>query len=57
MKKIKKELLIEKSRYPEDDAKYILYYHTETKHGCNWRRIFKGTFKECIAYKRSLLNE
>ena len=57
MKKIKKELLIEKSRYPEDDAKYILYYHTETKQGCNWRRIFKGTFKECIDYKRSLLNE
>ena len=57
MEKIKKELLIEKSRYPEDNAKYILYYHIETKHGCNWRRIFKGKYRECLDYKRSLLNE
>lgn len=57
MEKIKKELIIEKSNYPEDNAKYILYYHIETKHGCNWRRIFKGKYKDCINYKRILLNE
>lgn len=57
MKIIKKELLIEKSRYPEDNAKYVLYYHIETEQGCNWRRIFKGKYRECLDYKRSLLNE
>ena len=57
MEEIKKELVIKKSCYPEDNAKYILYYHIETKHGCNWRRIFKGNYRECFKYKRNLLNE
>lgn len=57
MEKIKKEFVIEKSRFPEENGKYVLFYHIESEHGSNWRRIFKGNYKECINYRKGLLNE
>ena len=54
MIKIKKELKILKSNFPE--GKYNLFLHNSTEHGESWRRIFKGSRKECINYKK-LLNE
>lgn len=57
MEKIKKEFVIEKSRYPEEDGKYVLFYHIETKHASNWRRIFKGKYRDCIKFRNELLNE
>ena len=56
MEEIKKEFVIEKSKYPEDNAKYVLYYHIESKYGSNWRRVFKGNYKECINRRKELLN-
>lgn len=57
MEKIKKEFVIEKSRFPEENGKYVLFYHIESEHSSNWRRIFKGNYKECINYRKGLLNE
>lgn len=52
---MKKELIINKSKYPEKGKEYILWIHTETKRGENWRGIFKGSRKECIN-KRNVLS-
>lgn len=52
--KIKKKLIINKSLYED---KYILFLHNETKHGDGWKRLFKGTRKECINYRKQLENE
>lgn len=57
MEKIKKEFVIEKSKYPEDSGRYVLYYHIESRYGSSWRRIFKGNYKDCINYRKGLLNE
>lgn len=55
MIKIKKELKVYKSNFPED-GEYILFLHNSTKNGDSWRRLFKGSRKECILFKKSLLN-
>ena len=55
MEKIKKEYVIEKSHYPEEGGKYILFYHIERSHSSYWRGIFKGKYRECIAYRNELL--
>lgn len=54
--KIKKNLKIEKSKFPNEDGNYIIILHTETQRGSSWKRIFKGTFKECSIYKKKLEN-
>lgn len=54
---IKKKLKIEKSKYPDDIGNYVLFLHNETKHGESWKRIFKGTRKECLIYRKNLENE
>ena len=54
-KKINK-LIINKSKYPDEDGNYVLFHYSETNHGCNWRRIFKGSENECLEYKLKLMN-
>lgn len=49
----KYEYVVEKSKYPEEEKKWIVFYKCETEHGCNYQRVFKGTLKDC----RELANE
>ena len=53
--KIKQKLIIEKSNFQED-GNYILFLHNSTKRGDCWRRIFKGSRKECLLVRNRLLN-
>ena len=55
MEKIKKELIIAKSRYPEDKDNHVLFLHTKTKRGESWRRVFKGSYKECITFRAEMI--
>ena len=56
MKIIFKKLKIEKSKFPNEVGNYVVFLNTETIHGSSWRRIFKGTFKECQNFKKKYLN-
>ena len=53
MKKNKKELKIEKSKYSED---YNVYLHNQTEHGEGWRRLFQGSRKACLLFKQNLID-
>lgn len=57
MKKVKKLLIVEKSKYPDNEGKYILWLYNETKRGVCWRGLFKGSKKECIEKKLAMINE
>ena len=57
VEKLINELKVEKAKFPDNEGNYILYHHSETKRGECWRRIMKGSKKECLAYKRYLMNE
>lgn len=57
MEKVKKQLVIEKSKFPETSGKYVLWLYSKTKRGECWRGLFKGSKKECIEKKLELLNE
>lgn len=50
------EIKIEKSKFPNEDGNYIVFLHRFTIHGDSWKRIFKGTFKDCQLFKKKLLN-
>lgn len=54
-KKIKSAYVIEKSNEPNDDGNYILWYESETEHGCSFTKVFKGTHKECKLEKEKRL--
>ena len=43
--------VVKKSNYPNDDGKYIVLYISESAHGYNEQRIYKGTYKECHIVK------
>ena len=49
---IKKKLIIEKARYHDEEGNFILYGYSETLRGCCYRRLFRGTKKECIEKRR-----
>lgn len=52
-----KKLKIEKSLYPEYKKTHLVNLISETKRGCNSRRLFKGTYEECKKFKKELENE
>lgn len=52
---LKQELKLLKSKFSED-GDYILFLHNSTRNGDSWRRLFKGSRKECILFKKRLLN-
>lgn len=56
MEKVKK-LIVEKSKFPDNDGKYVLWLYSKTKHGKCWRGLFKGSRKECIEKKLAMINE
>lgn len=45
--KIKSKYFIEKLKQPDEEGTHILFYESETLHGCNYQRVFKGTYQEC----------
>ena len=48
---------VELSNEPDDTGKYILFHITETLRGCNYQRIYKGSYKECHKEKKRLEKE
>lgn len=46
--------VVEKSNEPIGEKEYIVIYECETDKGCNYQRVFKGTFKECKKLKDEL---
>lgn len=53
MKVIKSMRLIDKyqispSKEPDAEGKYILFHIVKTLRGCNYQRVFKGSYKECL---------
>lgn len=57
MEKVKKLLIVEKSKFPDNDGKYVLWLYSKTKRGECWRGLFKGSKKECIEKKLAMINE
>lgn len=51
------KIKIEKSKYPEENKTHIVVKYTATKYGLSSGRIFKGSYKECLDFKRNLENE
>lgn len=47
---------VQKSKYPEDDKKYIVIYESETERGYGCGRLFKGTLTECKNFKKEMEN-
>lgn len=57
MKSFRKMRLIDKYKVePSNDekGKYILFHIIESLRGCNYQRVFKGSFKECHNEKENL---
>lgn len=57
MEKVKKLLIVEKSKFPDNEEKYVLWLYSKTKQGECWRGLFKGSKKECIERKLDMINE
>lgn len=53
--RIKKEdkYVIEKSKYPEEEKKYIVVYKSKTERGCNCQTVYKGTLRQCEIFKET----
>lgn len=52
-----KKLKVEKSKFPEDNKTHLVVQYSESQNGYGIGRIFKGTYKECVSYKKRLENE
>ena len=50
-KKIKSKYVIERSKEPDQEGTHILWYESETEHGCSFKRVFKGTYQQCLEEK------
>ena len=49
-----KKYIVEKSNYPDQTGTHLLIMHSSTKYGENYQRIYKGSYKECLAKKAKL---
>lgn len=56
MEKIEKnvKLKVEKSEFPDEEGTHLLVQHSVSNHGYGYRRLFKGTYKECLEKKKEL---
>lgn len=54
--KIKSRYVVEKSRFPDDDGTHIVFYESKTLGGSCYKRVFKGTFRECQEFKKEREN-
>lgn len=57
MRKVKYS--VHKTREPDDNGKYAVYYEIETEHGCNYGIVkeSKGNFRDCQKLKKEIENE
>lgn len=51
------KLKVEKSYFPDDEGTHLVVLYSNTKYGQGFRRIFKGSRKECLEYKKKLEDE
>ena len=49
-----KKLKVEKSMYPDDEGTHLVVLYSNTKYGRGFKRLFKGSYKECQEYKKEL---
>lgn len=49
-----KKLKVEKSMYPDDEGTHLVVLYSNTKYGRGFKRLFKGSFKDCQKYKKEL---
>ena len=54
--KIKSRYVVEKSKFPDDDGTHVVFYESETLGGSCYKRVFKGTFRECQEFKKEREN-
>ena len=52
-----KKYKVEKSEFPEDNKTHLVVMYSNTMYGVNYQRVFKGTYKECVAKKEELTAE
>ena len=45
---------VERSKYPEGNKNHLVFRYSVSSHGYNIKRVFKGTYKECIDKKKEL---
>lgn len=60
MKLFRKMRLIDKYKVePSNDekGKYIVFHITRSLRGCNYQRVFKGSYKDCYKEKQRLEKE
>ena len=57
VKIISEKYTVTKSREPEDDKTHLVVYECHSLHGHNYKRVFKGTYKECCEQKKLLEKE
>lgn len=45
---------VERSKFPERNKTHLVFRYSVSSHGYNIKRVFKGTYKECIDKKKEL---
>lgn len=53
--KLMDKLVIRRSREPEGNKTHILWHDSKTLKGYGSRRLFKGTYQECLEEKEKLM--
>lgn len=51
------KLKVEKSAFPGEEGTHLVVLYSNTKYGRGFRRLFKGSYKECQKYKKDLESE
>ena len=49
--KLKSKYVIERTKEIDDEGTHILWYESETMHGSSYKRVFKGTYQDCLLEK------
>lgn len=49
-----KKLKVEKSQFPDEEGTHLVVLYSNTKYGRGFKRLFKGSYKECQEYKKEL---
>lgn len=49
-----KKLKVEKSAFPDEEGTHLVVLYSNTKYGRGFRRLFKGSYKDCQKFKKEL---
>lgn len=49
-----KKLKVEKSAFPDEEGTHLVVLYSATKYGRGFRRLFKGSYKDCQKFKKEL---